>query len=177
MHTNYLLANGRQPVETVTGRFEANDTLPGAAETGVAHTHRDAPRGQRGVTLVAGAPCWGHAARRSQRAAARLLQRRHDQRHVGAAVHAARAGVDAAAAAAPALSPEPPVLRRFQVLTFEHGTLVRWRALQEWYRYVLHRCCASYFFSLLKVPLGVAPGQPAIFSLIVQIFNSYICKS
>lgn len=118
---NYLLADGRQPVEAVTGRFEANDALARAAEAGVAHAHRGAPRG----LVVA-------RAARGERGA----RRRHEQRHVGRAalLHAATV---------PTLSPKPAVLGRLQVLTFQHGALVGRRRLQQRDRRVLHRCALS----------------------------------
>lgn len=53
-YVNYLLADGGQPVETITGRFKAYDAFSGATETGVTHTHRGAPCG--GGRVVAGAP-------------------------------------------------------------------------------------------------------------------------
>lgn len=127
---NYLLADGGQPVEAITGWFESNDAFAGATETGVAHTHRGAPSGRR--RFVAGASRGGGAPRGGERRAARA-RRRHDQRHVGrpALLHAA---------AAPTLSPEPAVLRCLQVLTFQHGSLVGRRRLQECNCRVLHRC-------------------------------------
>lgn len=132
---DYLLADGWQPVEAITGRFESDDALPGAAETSVVHAHRGAPGGGRLVARRArggGAPRRGQRRAARARARARAARRRHDQRHVGRALlHAA---------AAPALSPEPAVLRRLQVLTFQHGSLERRHRLQQSDCRVLHRC-------------------------------------
>lgn len=128
-YVNYLLADGGQPVEAITGRFEANDAFSGATETGVTHTYWGAPGWGRGV--VARAAGGGGASRGGEcRARAR---RGHDQRHVGgpAFLHAA---------AAPTLSPEPAVLGRLQVLTFQHGSLEGRRRLQQGNGRVLHRC-------------------------------------
>lgn len=126
---DYLLADGGQPVEAITWRFEANDTLAWATETGVTHAHRRAPRGGRRV--VAGAACGCGAARRGESGAGAGARRRHDQRHVRRALlHAA---------AAPTFSPKSAVLRRLQVLTFQHGTLECRRRLQKCDCRVLHR--------------------------------------
>lgn len=148
----YLLADGRQPVEAITGRFEANDTFAGATETGVVHAYRGAPRWQ---WLFARAACGGGAPRGGQRRAAATTTARarwrHDQRHLrwGSFFHASRV---------PILSPEPTVMIR--VLTVVRYTFRRpleymeCCSLNSWIFYVqyfswLELFCSNVMWSTL----------------------------
>ncbi|CAH2267210.1 jg2938 [Pararge aegeria aegeria] len=128
-HVNYLLADGGQPVEAITGWFESYDAFSGATETGVAYTHRGTPCGWRRV--ITGGARGGSTPRAGYRRT--YAWWRHDQRHVrwAALLHAA---------AVPTFSPEPTVLRCLQVLTFQHGSFKGRRRLQQSDCRILHRC-------------------------------------